>query len=88
MDSMQVQTMIMTCASQYRETTVLPQLFAKLLEVLQWVGTVAYAEKENVNILLSFWNMKEERWCYRVDTTIFCKGLNVWNAKIWLLLYN
>lgn len=75
-------------ASRYRVTTVLPQLLSKLLEVLQWVGTVASAEKENVNILLSFWNMKKEHWCYRVDTTIFCKRLNVWNAKIWLFLYN
>lgn len=37
MDSMWEQTMIATCASQYRQTAALPQLFccAKFVEVLQ-----------------------------------------------------
>lgn len=75
---------------QVNTETVLPQLFccAKCVEVLHWVGTVASVEEDSINTLLSFWNMKEEHWHYWIVIMIFCKELNILNAKIWLSFYN
>lgn len=71
------------------EAAVLPRLFccAKFVEVLQGVGAVASAAEDSIKALLSFWNMKKEQWHYQIDM-IFCKGLNILNAKIRLFFYN
>lgn len=58
------------------------------MEMLQWVGTGASAEKERVNLLFSFWNVEEEHWRYQINIMISCRDLNILNVKIWLFFYN